>query len=101
MGTEGLLVTNSSDIVCHVRFRTLRYHSGPKVKSILDGVSWAGTSIKPVPIPRDAYYLFITYIVTSNPKRISVAVGLVHIMILLRLCTYRTFILITKESIST
>jgi len=29
------------------------------------------------------YYLFITYIVTSNPKRISVASGLVHIVVLL------------------
>lgn len=29
------------------------------------------------------YYLFITYIVTSNPKRISVAVGFVHIVVLL------------------
>ena len=28
-------------------------------------------------------YLFITYIVTSKPKRISVAAGLVHIMFLL------------------
>jgi hypothetical protein len=28
-------------------------------------------------------YLFITYIVTSKPKRISVAAGLVHIIILL------------------
>ena len=28
-------------------------------------------------------YLFITYIVTSKPKRISVAAGLVHIMYLL------------------
>jgi hypothetical protein len=26
-------------------------------------------------------YLFMTYIVTSKPKRISVAAGLVHIMI--------------------
>jgi len=26
-------------------------------------------------------YLFITYIVTSKPKRISVAAGLVHIII--------------------
>ena len=26
-------------------------------------------------------YLFITYMVTSKPKRISVAAGLVHIMI--------------------
>ena len=32
-------------------------------------------------IPKD--YLFITYIVTSKPKRISVAAGLVHIMFLL------------------
>jgi hypothetical protein len=30
-------------------------------------------------------YLFITYIVTSKPKRISVAAGLVHIVILLDL----------------
>jgi hypothetical protein len=29
------------------------------------------------------YYLFITYIVTSKPKRISVAAGVVHIIILL------------------
>jgi len=29
------------------------------------------------------YYRFATYIVTSNPKRISVAVGLVHIIFLL------------------
>ena len=29
------------------------------------------------------YYLFITYIVTSNPKRISVADGVVHIVVLL------------------
>jgi hypothetical protein len=29
------------------------------------------------------HYLFITYIVTSKPKRISVAAGLVHIMFLL------------------
>jgi hypothetical protein len=28
-------------------------------------------------------YLFITYIVTSKPKRISVAAGVVHIIILL------------------
>jgi hypothetical protein len=30
-------------------------------------------------------YLFITYIVTSKPKRISVAAGFVHIVILLGL----------------
>ena len=30
----------------------------------------------------EAYYLFITYIVTSKPKRISVAAGVVHIIIL-------------------
>ncbi len=30
-----------------------------------------------------ANYLFITYIVTSKPKRISVAVGDVHIAVLL------------------
>lgn len=29
------------------------------------------------------YYLFMTYIVTSKPKRISVATGVVHIIILL------------------
>jgi len=29
------------------------------------------------------YYLFITYIVTSKPKRISVAAGFVHIINLL------------------
>ena len=29
-------------------------------------------------------YLFITYIVTSKPKRISVAAGFVHIVFLLR-----------------
>ena len=29
-----------------------------------------------------ADYLFITYIVTSKPKRISVAAGVVHIIIL-------------------
>ena len=28
-----------------------------------------------------AYYLFITYIVTSKPKRISVAAGVVHMII--------------------
>jgi hypothetical protein len=27
------------------------------------------------------YYLFITYIVTSKPKRISVAAGFVHIIV--------------------
>ena len=32
---------------------------------------------------RTINYLFITYIVTSNPKRISVAAGLVHIVVLL------------------
>jgi hypothetical protein len=31
---------------------------------------------------READYLFITYIVTSKPKRISVAAGVVHIIIL-------------------
>jgi hypothetical protein len=30
-------------------------------------------------------YLFITYIVTSKPKRISVAAGVVHIIVLLKL----------------
>ncbi len=30
-------------------------------------------------------YLFITYIVTSKPKRISVAAGFVHMLILLKL----------------
>ncbi len=30
-------------------------------------------------------YLFITYIVTSKPKRISVAAGLVHMLNLLKL----------------
>lgn len=33
----------------------------------------------------EADYLFITYIVTSKPKRISVAAGVVHIIILLEL----------------
>jgi len=32
------------------------------------------------------YYLFITYIVTSKPKRISVAAGLVHMMLVLYKC---------------
>ena len=36
-------------------------------------------------------YLFITYIVTSKPKRISVAAGFVHIVFLLKL--YRVFTL--------
>ena len=31
-------------------------------------------------------YLFITYIVTSKPKRISVAAGLVHMVKLLNDC---------------
>jgi len=31
-------------------------------------------------------YLFITYIVTSKPKRISVAAGLVHMVKLLNVC---------------
>jgi hypothetical protein len=31
----------------------------------------------------DNHYLFITYIVTSKPKRISVAAGVVHIIFLL------------------
>ena len=35
-------------------------------------------------------YLFITYIVTSKPKRISVAAGVVHIIILLDLKFART-----------
>ena len=30
-------------------------------------------------------YLFITYIVTSKPKRISVAAGVVHMMLILLL----------------
>jgi hypothetical protein len=30
---------------------------------------------------RNKNYLFITYIVTSKPKRISVAAGLVHIVV--------------------
>ncbi len=37
-------------------------------------------------ISKNANYLFITYIVTSKPKRISVAVGVVHIIILLKVC---------------
>ncbi len=32
-----------------------------------------------------ANYLFITYIVTSKPKRISVAAGVVHMIISLKL----------------
>jgi hypothetical protein len=31
---------------------------------------------------RNTNYLFITYIVTSKPKRISVAAGVVHIIFL-------------------
>ena len=30
-------------------------------------------------------YLFITYIVTSKPKRISVAAGVVHMMVVLNI----------------
>ena len=33
---------------------------------------------------QDLFYLFITYIVTSNPKRISVAAGFVHMVKILK-----------------
>jgi hypothetical protein len=36
----------------------------------------------------NAIYLFITYIVTSKPKRISVAAGLVHMIIFLLVSFY-------------
>lgn len=36
----------------------------------------------------NANYLFITYIVTSKPKRISVAAGLVHMIIFLLVSFY-------------
>ena len=32
----------------------------------------------------DNHYLFITYIVTSKPKRISVAAGVVHMVFILK-----------------
>ena len=35
-------------------------------------------------------YLFMTYIVTSKPKRISVAAGVVHMIISFKLLTIRT-----------
>ena len=37
-----------------------------------------------------AIYLFITYIVTSKPKRISVAAGVVHMIDLLLLINFTT-----------
>lgn len=37
---------------------------------------------QPFSINVSANYLFITYMVTSKPKRISVAAGLVHIIFL-------------------
>jgi len=36
-----------------------------------------------ITIRHDNHYLFITYIVTSKPKRISVAAGVVHMMLIL------------------
>ena len=35
----------------------------------------------PFLVAKTSNYLFITYIVTSKPKRISVAAGVVHIVI--------------------
>ncbi len=40
------------------------------------------------------YYLFMTYIVTSKPKRISVAAGVVHIIILLSIWLNMTWCLV-------
>jgi len=46
-------------------------------------------------------YLFITYIVTSKPKRISVAAGVVHIIILLKLLNKCFFVKYIIVQIST
>jgi len=46
-------------------------------------------------------YLFITYIVTSKPKRISVAAGLVHIMISFFYFTEQTPCLVRVKALST
>ena len=40
-----------------------------------------GRSKHPFCVEKNKNYLFITYIVTSKPKRISVAAGVVHIII--------------------
>ena len=37
-------------------------------------------------------YLFITYIVTSKPKRISVAAGVVHMMLILLFKLIRNYL---------
>jgi len=42
-------------------------------------------------------YLFITYIVTSKPKRISVAAGVVHIVFLLVYKSLAVYKLISVE----
>jgi hypothetical protein len=56
-----------------IRFRAVQFHQGNK-KPASGGFSFQ-------PEDTSADYLFMTYIVTSKPKRISVAAGLVHMMI--------------------